>query len=148
MGGNKDSSWFEVGELRENGLAGTVQEVVDKIGRYAESGQTRLYLQVLDLQDLDHLRLVAAEMATAAGIPTTICSGLRSGVLAGALAGDLEALAVRSNASVRQIAGANCLESDVIIRGQLLYLPQAGIPPTATPTEVSTPGPGGTVPLP
>ncbi len=60
----------------------------------------------------------------------------------------LSALAVRSNASVRQIAGANCLESDVIIRGQLLYLPQAGIPPTATPTEVSTPGPGGTVPLP
>ena len=52
----------EVGELRENGLAGTVQEVVDKIGRYAESGQTRLYLQVLDLQDLDHLRLVAAEV--------------------------------------------------------------------------------------
>ncbi len=52
----------EVDELRENGLAGTVQEVVDKIGRYAESGQTRLYLQTLDLQDLDHLRLVAAEV--------------------------------------------------------------------------------------
>ena len=52
----------EVEELRENGLAGTVQEVVDTIGRYAESGQTRLYLQVLDLQDLDHLRLVAAEV--------------------------------------------------------------------------------------
>ncbi|HMS62050.1 MAG TPA: glutamate 5-kinase [Solirubrobacteraceae bacterium] len=33
-------------------------------------------------------KVVAAEMATAAGIPTTICSGLRSGVLAGALAGD------------------------------------------------------------
>jgi F420-dependent oxidoreductase-like protein len=52
----------EVDELRENGLAGTPQEVVDKIGRYAESGQTRLYLQTLDLQDLDHLRLVAAEV--------------------------------------------------------------------------------------
>ena len=52
----------EVDELRENGLAGTPAEVVDKIGRYAESGQSRLYLQVLDLHDLDHLRLVAAEV--------------------------------------------------------------------------------------
>ena len=49
-------------ELRENGLAGTPQEVVDKIGRYAELGAERLYLQVLDLSDLDHLRLVAREV--------------------------------------------------------------------------------------
>jgi F420-dependent oxidoreductase-like protein len=49
-------------ELRADHLAGTVEEVVDKIGRYAESGQTRLYLQTLDLQDLDHLRLVAADV--------------------------------------------------------------------------------------
>ena len=49
-------------ELRENGLAGTPQEVVDKIGRYAALGAERLYLQVLDLADLDHLRLVAAEV--------------------------------------------------------------------------------------
>lgn len=55
----------EVGELRENGLAGTVEEVVDKIGRYRESGQTRLYLQTLDLTDLDHLRLVAAAVMPA-----------------------------------------------------------------------------------
>jgi F420-dependent oxidoreductase-like protein len=48
--------------LRADHLAGTVEEVRDKIGRYAESGQTRLYLQTLDLQDLDHLRLVAAEL--------------------------------------------------------------------------------------
>jgi F420-dependent oxidoreductase-like protein len=52
-------------ELRENGLAGTPQEVVDKIGRYAELGSQRLYLQVLDLADLDHLRLVAREVAPA-----------------------------------------------------------------------------------
>ncbi|MGC4791217.1 LLM class F420-dependent oxidoreductase [Micromonospora sp. DT178] len=49
-------------ELRENGLAGTPAEVVDKIGRYAEIGSERLYLQVLDLADLDHLELVAAEV--------------------------------------------------------------------------------------
>lgn len=52
----------EVDDLRESGLAGTVPEVVDKIGRYAESGQRRLYLQTLDLADLDHLRLVATEV--------------------------------------------------------------------------------------
>ncbi|WP_122817883.1 LLM class F420-dependent oxidoreductase [Nocardioides pantholopis] len=52
----------EKAELRENGLAGTPAEVVDKIGRYAELGAERVYLQVLDLADLDHLRLVAAEV--------------------------------------------------------------------------------------
>ena len=36
--------------------------MVDKIGRYAESGQSRLYLQTLDLHDLDHLRLVASQV--------------------------------------------------------------------------------------
>ncbi len=50
-------------ELRANGLAGSPQEVVDKIGRFAEAGAGRLYLQVLDLGDLDHLELVAAEVA-------------------------------------------------------------------------------------
>lgn len=52
-----------VDELRENGLAGTPAEIVDRIGRFAEMGATRLYLQVLDLSDLDHLELVAAEVA-------------------------------------------------------------------------------------
>jgi F420-dependent oxidoreductase-like protein len=49
-------------ELRANGLAGSPQEVVDKIGRYAELGAGRIYLQVLDQHDLDHLRLLAAEV--------------------------------------------------------------------------------------
>ncbi|TVT36033.1 LLM class F420-dependent oxidoreductase [Amycolatopsis rhizosphaerae] len=54
----------EVDELRLNGLAGTPAEVVDKIGRYREeSGATRFYLQVLDLSDLDHLTLIASEIA-------------------------------------------------------------------------------------
>jgi alkanesulfonate monooxygenase len=50
------------GSLRETQLGGTVTEVLDKVGRYAESGQTRLYLQTLDLHDLDHLHLVAEEI--------------------------------------------------------------------------------------
>jgi alkanesulfonate monooxygenase SsuD/methylene tetrahydromethanopterin reductase-like flavin-dependent oxidoreductase (luciferase family) len=52
----------EVSELRENGLAGTPAEVIDKLGRLAANGAERFYLQVLDLSDLDHLRLVAAEV--------------------------------------------------------------------------------------
>ncbi|MEU8055632.1 LLM class F420-dependent oxidoreductase [Microbispora bryophytorum] len=52
----------KVDELRVNGLAGTPQEIVDKIGRFAEMGAERLYLQVLDLHDLEHLELIAAEV--------------------------------------------------------------------------------------
>lgn len=53
----------EVDELREHGVAGTPAEAVDVIGRYAEAGSQRIYLQVLDLADLDHLDLVASEVA-------------------------------------------------------------------------------------
>lgn len=53
----------EVDELRENGLAGTPQEVVDKIGRLRDVGAQRIYLQVLDLSDLDHLELIASDVA-------------------------------------------------------------------------------------
>jgi F420-dependent oxidoreductase-like protein len=49
----------EAGELRANGLAGTVDEVIEKIQSFATAGAQRMYLQVLDLADLDHLRLVA-----------------------------------------------------------------------------------------
>ncbi len=52
----------QVDELREHGLAGTPAELLDKIATFAEVGVTRVYLQVLDLADLDHLDLVAAEV--------------------------------------------------------------------------------------
>jgi alkanesulfonate monooxygenase len=52
----------QVDELREHGLAGTPSELLDKIATLAEVGVTRLYLQVLDLADLDHLELVAKEV--------------------------------------------------------------------------------------
>ncbi|KAB2363925.1 LLM class F420-dependent oxidoreductase [Actinomadura montaniterrae] len=51
-----------VDELRQNGLAGTPAEVVEKIGRFGELGAERIYLQVLDLSDLDHLELLASEV--------------------------------------------------------------------------------------
>ena len=49
-------------ELREHGVAGTPEEAVEKITRYAGLGAERIYLQFLDLGDLDHLRLVAREV--------------------------------------------------------------------------------------
>ena len=49
----------EVGELRENGLAGTPGEVVDKLGRYAEAGPPRAFLQGLHLARLHPPALVA-----------------------------------------------------------------------------------------
>jgi F420-dependent oxidoreductase-like protein len=52
----------EPDELRRNGVAGTPDEAVAKIAQYVAIGATRVYLQVLDLADLDHLRLVAAEV--------------------------------------------------------------------------------------
>ncbi|WP_420452586.1 LLM class F420-dependent oxidoreductase [Ilumatobacter sp.] len=48
----------EVGELRQNGVAGTPDEVRDTIGRWREAGAERIHLQVLDLDDLDHLDLI------------------------------------------------------------------------------------------
>ncbi|HWB66218.1 MAG TPA: LLM class F420-dependent oxidoreductase [Mycobacteriales bacterium] len=44
-------------------LFGTPDQVVDQIGRFAELGATRLFLQVLGLADLDHLDVIAAEVA-------------------------------------------------------------------------------------
>ncbi len=52
----------EVAELEASGLAGSPAQIVDKLGRFASVGASRAYLQVLDLHDLDHLELIAAEV--------------------------------------------------------------------------------------
>jgi F420-dependent oxidoreductase-like protein len=52
----------EVDELRENGAAGTPAEVAEKIRAFRDAGAQRMYFQILDLADLDHLRLIAAEV--------------------------------------------------------------------------------------
>jgi F420-dependent oxidoreductase-like protein len=49
-------------ELRSTGLVGTPSEIVDKIGAYAKAGATTVYLQILDLADLDHLDLLASQV--------------------------------------------------------------------------------------
>ncbi|MDX3691988.1 LLM class F420-dependent oxidoreductase [Streptomyces europaeiscabiei] len=52
----------EVDELKANGLAGSPAEVVDKLARYQAIGSQRVYLQILDLDDLDHLELISAQV--------------------------------------------------------------------------------------
>jgi F420-dependent oxidoreductase-like protein len=54
---------LEPAQAREHGLGGTPGEVVAKIAEFAEIGAERVYLQVLDLSDLDHLSLIASEVA-------------------------------------------------------------------------------------
>ena len=55
----------EVAELQENGLAGRPEEVAAKIKTYEALGVTRVYLQVLDIDDLDHVRLIARDVLPA-----------------------------------------------------------------------------------
>lgn len=47
----------EADEMRENGVAGTLDEARAKLEALAAVGVDRVYLQVLDLSDLDHVAL-------------------------------------------------------------------------------------------
>ncbi|HEY0573371.1 MAG TPA: LLM class F420-dependent oxidoreductase [Pseudonocardia sp.] len=52
-----------VERLREIGVAGSPEEAVERLGIWRErTGITRIYLQVLDIADLDHVELIAAEV--------------------------------------------------------------------------------------
>jgi hypothetical protein len=52
----------DVDEMRTEGLAGSPAQLVDKVGAFAAMGVESVYLQVLDLDDLAHLDLLAAEV--------------------------------------------------------------------------------------
>jgi F420-dependent oxidoreductase-like protein len=53
----------EVEELRTNTpLVGTPAEIVDQLGPFIEAGVQRVYLQLLDMSDLDHVELFATEV--------------------------------------------------------------------------------------
>jgi F420-dependent oxidoreductase-like protein len=58
-----DTIGREVDELRSNSpLAGTPNQIVDQLGPYGEIGLQRVYLQLLDMSDLEQLRLFADEV--------------------------------------------------------------------------------------
>ena len=61
----------DVDELRANTpLVGTPDEIVDRLGPFAEAGVQRVYLQLLDASDLDHLELFATEVMRQMGSPS------------------------------------------------------------------------------
>lgn len=56
-----------VDELRSNSpLVGTPAEIIDRLGAFAEAGVQRVYLQLLDLCDLDHLEVFARSVMSQA----------------------------------------------------------------------------------
>ena len=58
----------DVEEMRGNGgVVGTSEQAVEILGRYAEAGASRVYLQVLDLGDLAQVELVASAVAPQLG---------------------------------------------------------------------------------
>jgi F420-dependent oxidoreductase-like protein len=50
-------------ELRRDGAAGTVAETAATLHRWIDAGVDRIYLQFLDLADLEHLEVFATEVA-------------------------------------------------------------------------------------
>jgi alkanesulfonate monooxygenase len=57
-----DTIGFDVDELRLVHVAGTPAEVVERVEALRAAGSTRLYLQLLDMSDIDQLELIAAEV--------------------------------------------------------------------------------------
>jgi F420-dependent oxidoreductase-like protein len=49
-------------ELRASQAGGTPEEVVARLSEFAEAGAARAYLQILDLDDLEHLELIAEQV--------------------------------------------------------------------------------------
>jgi F420-dependent oxidoreductase-like protein len=52
-------------DLRANGACGTPREVADRLLEWGQAGAEVAYLQVLDLSDLDHVRLIGREVRPA-----------------------------------------------------------------------------------
>jgi F420-dependent oxidoreductase-like protein len=49
-----------VEKLRQDGLCGTPEEIAAKITEFAKVGAERVFLQVLDIDDLDHLDVISS----------------------------------------------------------------------------------------
>lgn len=60
VAGRAGSIGRAVDELTENSpLVGTPSRIIDQLGAFRDAGVQRVYLQLLDLEDLDHLELFA-----------------------------------------------------------------------------------------
>lgn len=55
----------DVDDLKANGVCGTPAEVIGRLEAWKRAGADTIYLQMLDLSDLDHIRLVGAEVLPA-----------------------------------------------------------------------------------
>jgi F420-dependent oxidoreductase-like protein len=53
---------MDLSELRRSGAAGSPDEVLERLSSFAAIGAQRCYLQLIDLDDLDHLELIAGEV--------------------------------------------------------------------------------------
>ncbi len=57
----------DLDDLRANGAAGTPDEVAARLRSYEQAGASRAYLQLIDLDDLDHVALIANEVMSQVG---------------------------------------------------------------------------------
>lgn len=52
----------DLADVRASGAAGTPEEVAARLAEYSAVGVTRVYLQLMDLTDLEHVHLLGAEL--------------------------------------------------------------------------------------
>ena len=57
-----DAIGQDVEQLRATGVCGTPDQVVARLEEWREAGVERVYLQVLDLSDLDHIAMLGADV--------------------------------------------------------------------------------------
>jgi alkanesulfonate monooxygenase len=60
----------DLATARERDVVGTPEEVAERLRAFGEIGAQRLFLQILDLADLDHLDLIAEQVFPLVGVPT------------------------------------------------------------------------------
>lgn len=53
----------DLADVREKGAAGTPDEVAERLSEYAAVGVSRVYLQLLDIADLEHIALIGEALA-------------------------------------------------------------------------------------
>ena len=56
--GTTHSGSDSIDELSENGLCGTPDQITSRIHEFKEVGAGRIYTQLLDLDDLEHIALI------------------------------------------------------------------------------------------